>query len=145
MLSRTPCRSLSEKSAGRNGNETPKKIRDDMTYTILKFGLSAAVIVAVSEIGKRSSFLGGLLASLPLVSLLAMIWLYHDTRDAQKVAALSTSIFWLVLPSLMLFIVLPALLKRGVNFYPALAASIAAMLTCYGATVFAIGKFGVKL
>jgi hypothetical protein len=116
-----------------------------MTYLIIKFALSAALLVTVSEIGKRSSFLGGLLASLPLVSLLAMIWLYHDTRDAQKVAALSTSIFWLVLPSLVLFLVLPVLLKRGVNFYPALAASVAAMLSSYGATVFALGKFGVKL
>ena len=88
-----------------------------MTYTILKFGLSAAVIVAVSEIAKRSSLLGGLLASLPLTSLLAFVWLWQDTRDAQKVAALSSSILWLVLPSLVLFLVLPALLKRGVHFY----------------------------
>lgn len=116
-----------------------------MTYTIIKFALSAALLVAVSEIGKRSSFLGGLLASLPLVSLLAMIWLYHDTRDTQKIAALSTSIFWLVLPSLVLFIALPVLLKRGVNFYPALAASVVAMLACYGVTVFTLGKFGIKL
>ncbi len=116
-----------------------------MTYTIIKFALSAALLVAVSEIGKRSSFLGGLLASLPLVSLLAMVWLYHDTRDTQKIAALSMSIFWFVLPSLVLFVVLPVLLKRGVNFYPALAASVVAMLACYGATVFALGKFGVKL
>ncbi len=116
-----------------------------MTYTILKFALSAALLVAVSEIGKRSSFLGGLLASLPLVSLLAMIWLYQDTRDVQIVAALSTSIFWLVLPSLVLFLTLPLLLKRGVNFYPALAVSVAAMLACYGATVFALGKIGLKL
>lgn len=59
-----------------------------MAYTILKFAISAALIVAVAEISKRSSLTGGLLASLPLVSLLAMIWLYHDTRDTQKVAAL---------------------------------------------------------
>ena len=116
-----------------------------MTYVIIKFALSAAVLVAVSEIGKRSSFLGGLLASLPLVSLLAIIWLYQDTRDTQKVAALSTSILWLVLPSLALFLALPFLLKRGVAFYPALAASVTTMLACYGATVFALGRFGVKL
>ena len=116
-----------------------------MTYTIFKFGLSAAVIVAVSEIAKRSSLLGGLLASLPLTSLLAFVWLWQDTRDAQKVAALSNSILWLVLPSLVLFLVLPVLLKRGVNFYPALGAAIAAMLVSYGAMVFTLGKFGIKL
>ncbi|MBL9171341.1 MAG: DUF3147 family protein [Verrucomicrobiales bacterium] len=116
-----------------------------MTYTILKFGLSAAVIVAVSEFAKRSSLLGGLLASLPLTSLLAFVWLWQDTRDAQKVAALSSSILWLVLPSLVLFLVLPALLKRGVHFYPALGAAVAVMLVSYGAMVFTLGKFGVKL
>jgi len=116
-----------------------------MTYTILKFAISAALIVAVSEISKRSSFVGGLFASLPLVSLIAMIWLYRDTGDTQKIAALSTSIFWLVLPSLVLFIALPLLLKRGVAFWPSLGVSVAAMLACYGITVFTLGKFGIKL
>lgn len=115
-----------------------------MTYIVLKFAISAALIVAVSEISKRSSVVGGLFASLPLVSLLAMIWLYQDTRDTQKIAALSTSIFWLVLPSLALFLALPALLKRGVSFYPALVISTSTMLACYGATIFTLGKFGIK-
>jgi hypothetical protein len=116
-----------------------------MTYTFLKFAISAALIVAVSEISKRSSLIGGLFASLPLVSLLAMIWLYRDTRDTQKVAALSTSIFWLVLPSLVLFLALPVLLKRGINFYPALAISTVVMLAGYGAMLLTLGKFGIKL
>ncbi len=116
-----------------------------MSYLILKFAISAALIVAVSEISKRSSFLGGLFASLPLVSVLAMIWLYRDTGDAGKVAALSTSIFWLVLPSLALFVALPLLLKRGFTFWPSLGVSVGAMLVCYGATVFALNKFGIKL
>ena len=116
-----------------------------MTHYIIKILITAVLVVAVSEVSKRSSFIGGLLASLPLVSVLAMVWLWQDTRDPAKVAALSTSILWLVLPSLVLFLALPALLKRGVNFYPALAASVAAMLACYGATVFALGKFGIKL
>ena len=116
-----------------------------MTYTIIKFALSAAVLVAVSEIAKRSSLLGGLLASLPLTSLLAFVWLWQDTRDVQKVSALSTSIVWLVLPSLVLFLVLPVLLKRGVNFYPALGLAVVAMLACYGAMLAVLGKFGIKL
>jgi hypothetical protein len=116
-----------------------------MSYLIIKFALSAAVLVAVSEISKRSSFIGGLLASLPLVSLLAMIWLYQDTRDAQKIAALSTSIFWLVLPSLVLFIALPICLKRGMSFYPALGISVVAMLACYGVMILILKKLGVQL
>jgi hypothetical protein len=116
-----------------------------MGYLILKFGISAAVIVGVSEISKRSSFVGGLLASLPLVSILALIWLYNDTRDAQKAAALSTSIFWLVLPSLALFIALPLLLKQGFKFYPALGLAVLVMLICYGITVVLLGKLSIKL
>ena len=116
-----------------------------MTYTILKFAISAAVLVAVSEISKRSSFMGALLVSLPLTSLLAMMWLWRDTHDSGKIAALSTSIFWLVLPSLVLFIVLPVLLKRGLMFWPSLTLSIVAMLASYGVMVFGLGKFGIKL
>ena len=102
-----------------------------MTHSILKFAISAALIFAVAEIRKRSSLIGGLFASLPLVSLLAIIWLYHDARDTQKVAALSTSIFWLELPSLVLFIAL----KRGVTFWPSLGVSVSAIFACYGITV----------
>ena len=116
-----------------------------MMYTILKFGISAAVLVAVSEFSKRSSLVGGLLASLPLTSLLAMMWLWRDTHDAAKISALSTSIFWLVLPSLVLFIALPLFLKRGVAFWPALGVSTIVMLSAYGAMVFAFGKLGIKL
>ena len=116
-----------------------------MTQMIFKFVISAAVIVAVSEISKRSSFIGGLLASLPLTSLLAIIWLWHDTRDAVKIAALATSIFWLVLPSLILFIVFPVLIKQGVTFWLSLLLSVGAMLASYGAMVFVLTKIGIKL
>lgn len=116
-----------------------------MTQYILKIIISAVIIVTVSEVSKRSSFIGGLLASLPLVSLLAMIWLHRDTHDTQKIVSLSTSIFWLVLPSLVLFIVLPIALKRGMTFYPALGLSVVAMLACYGAMILILKKFGVQL
>lgn len=85
-------------------------------YTF-KVIISAVVLVAVAEIGKRSSLWGAALASLPLTSLLAFVWLYIDTSDIQKVSALSHGIFWLVLPSLVLFIALPLLLRSGVGFW----------------------------
>ncbi|HKS36440.1 MAG TPA: DUF3147 family protein [Verrucomicrobiae bacterium] len=103
-----------------------------MTQYLIKVVLTAGLIVAVSEISKRNTFFGGLLASLPLVSFLAMIWLYFDTRDAGKIAALSTSIFWLVLPSLVFFLALPPLLKLKLNFYLSFALATALMLVCYG-------------
>jgi hypothetical protein len=71
------------------------------------------LVLAISEIARRSSFAGALLASIPLVSVLAIIWLYVDTKDVAKVSALSTSVFWLVLPSLVLFVTLPVLLKKA--------------------------------
>jgi len=79
------------------------------------------------------------------VSLLGMLWLYIDTKDAGRVARLATSIFWLVLPSLVLFLLLPWLLRAKWNFYASLGASIAAMLVCYGLMIAALNKFGIKL
>lgn len=113
-----------------------------MTYTILKVAISAVIIVAISEISKRSSLLGGLLASLPLTSLLAFIWLYVDTQDIQKVAALSNSIFWLVLPSLTFFIAFPWFLKR-IEFAWAMTASVAVMLAAYYAMLFVLNRLGI--
>ena len=75
-------------------------------YLLLKSLLSGAIIAAVSEIARRSTLFGALVASLPLTSVLAMIWLYHESHDTSRVAALSGEIFWLVLPSLVLFLVL---------------------------------------
>jgi len=75
--------------------------------------------------------LGGLLASLPIVSILAMIWLYVDTHDLAKVQALSTSIFWHVLPSLALFLLLPLFLLKGFGFWMSLLFSIAGTGCCY--------------
>lgn len=91
-----------------------------MTYYLIKLVISAALIVAISEVAKRSTLFGGLIAPIPIVSTLAMIWLYVDTADTDRVAQLSTSIFWLVLPSLVLFPLLPVLLQRGIQFYLAL-------------------------
>jgi hypothetical protein len=106
-----------------------------MTQYILKVAISAFVIVAVSEISKRSSLLGGFLASLPLVSFMAMIWLYVDTRDTEKVAKLSINIFWLVLPSLMFFILFPLLLRMKIHFVSSFLMATAAMLLSYGMVI----------
>ena len=116
-----------------------------MTQYLIKTLISAVLIVAVAEISKRSSLIGALLASLPIVSVLAMIWLYIDTKDTGKVASLATGIFWLVLPSLSLFITLPMLLRAKVNFYFSLVTSIVVMLACYGAMLVVLKKFGIKI
>ena len=102
-----------------------------MLATAIKIAVTAVLVVAISEVAKRSSLLGAVLASIPLTSVLAMVWLYADTGDAEKVAELATGIFWLVLPSLVLFIALPLLLRAGWDFAPSLLAAGALTVACY--------------
>ena len=116
-----------------------------MVYYIVKVALSALLIVAIAEISKRSSLIGALLASVPLVSVLAMIWLYIDTRDSDKVAALASGIFWLVLPSLALFIALPLLLRHGFNFYLSMGLSILLTIGCYWGMVSLLNHVGIEI
>ena len=118
---------------------------DFLTYTILKVAITAILVVAISEISKRSSLIGAILASVPIVSVLAMVWLYQDTKDINKISELSMGIFWLVIPSLALFIALPLLLKQGVNFYLSLIISIGITATCYYLMVMMLEQFGIKL
>jgi hypothetical protein len=110
---------------------------------VLKTLLSALIIAGASELSRRSQLFGALLISLPLTSILALIWLWADTRDAAKVAALSTSILWLVLPSLVLFAALPLLLRGGLGFPAALAVACVATAAAYGLMVVVLRQFGI--
>jgi len=116
-----------------------------MTYYIVKIAVTTALIVLISEISKRSTLMGAILASVPLVSVLAMIWLYSETRDAGQVAARARRIFWLVLPSLALFVTLPLLLTRGVDFYASLAIAVAATVVAYFLMIVVGRQLGLKL
>ena len=103
-------------------------------YLLLKALLSGAIIAAASEIARRSSLIGAILVSLPLTSILAAIWLYRDTRDAGEVAALSWSILWVIVPSLVFFVVLPLAL-RTLDFWPSLALACVATAVSYAAWI----------
>ena len=116
-----------------------------MGHYALKIGLSALILVAVAEVAKRSTFWAAALASLPLTSLLAFVWLYLDTGDVQKVATLAGGIFWLVLPSLLLFVLLPILLRLGWGFWLSLAVSSAATALAYVGMIKLLSMFGVRL
>jgi hypothetical protein len=109
-----------------------------MTQYFIKLLISASVIVLASEVAKRSGWWGALIVALPLTSLLAMFWLYKDTGDVKQVATLSRDIFWLVLPTLALFLVFPWAVERGWGFWRALACGTAASLAGY--TVLALLK-----
>ena len=116
-----------------------------MIYYIVKLLVSAAVIVVVSETAKRSGYWGGVIASLPLVSILAISWLYIDTHDTAKVAALARSTVWFVLPSLPFFIVLPVLLQAGRSFATSITAALLTTAICYIGLAALLQKFGVRL
>lgn len=111
----------------------------------LKIAITVVVVIAVSEIAKRSSFWGAILASLPLTSLLAFVWLYADTGNAQSVAVLARSIFWLVLASLPLFALLPLLLGSGWAFWPSLFVSCVVTVGAYFGLVWFLQRMGVQL
>lgn len=116
-----------------------------MTYYLVKIVVTTILIVLISEIARRSTLIGALLASVPIISVLAMFWLYIDTRDIERISNLSTSIFWLVLPSLVLFIILPILLKQGMNFYISISISIIVTSVCYWLMISLLGHYNVKL
>ena len=116
-----------------------------MTYYIIKVLITAALIVLIAEISKRSSFIGAVLASIPLTSILAMLWLYIDTGSVDKVSELASSIFWLVLPSLALFLTLPALLSQGIGFYLSLSISIIVTAACYFLMIMVLRHYDAPL
>jgi TRAP-type mannitol/chloroaromatic compound transport system permease large subunit len=113
-------------------------------YLLLKAVLSGAIIAAASEVARRSSVLGAVLISLPLSSILAMIWLYRDTNQRDEVAALSWSILWVIPPSLVFFVVLPLTL-RSAGFWPSLLLASLVTALAYAAWVLIARRFGLDL
>lgn len=123
----------------------PGRVTESMWQFAAKVIVSAIVIVAISEIAKRSSFWAAALASIPITSLMAFVWLHVETGDAHRIAALAQGIFWLVLPSLVLFLLLPALLRSGWSFWPSLTLSSAVTALTYGALVWVLSRAGINL
>ena len=116
-----------------------------MLYFVLKAAISGLLIAAVSTLAKRYPGFGALVASLPLVSVLGMIWLWRDRPDAENMAAHAGATFWYVLPSLPMFLLIPALLRHGVSFWVALAVGCALTISLY-LTMMLIGpRFGLQL
>ena len=116
-----------------------------MSYLIIKALISGAIIAAVSEIARRSPAFGALVASLPLVSLLAIIWLWRDTGDVQRIASHAEATFWYVIPSLPMFLVLPWMLRHGMGIWLGLLLSCVLTVVLYLLTVLIAARFGVKL
>ncbi len=107
--------------------------------------LSGLIIAAIAVIGRKAPALAALVASLPLISILGMIWLWRDTGDAKLLADHAEATFWYVLPSLPMFLLIPAMLRGGQNFWIALAAGIALTFVLYLLTIGIAARFGVRL
>ena len=113
----------------------------EMLHYTVKVAVSVLLIVVISEIAKRHSLLAALVASLPIISILAIIWLYVETQDVSRVSELSHQIFWLVIPSLALFLLLPIFIKLGFGFWLSLGATVAGTVICYYVKLFFIRLF----
>lgn len=115
-----------------------------MAWLIIKYLLTSAVVVGVSEFAKRSDRLGGLIAALPLVTVLALIWLYVEKQPEQKIANHAWYTFWYVVPTLPMFLAFPALLPR-IGFWPTLLACIVLTVVCFGLFAMLVRRFGIEL
>ena len=109
-----------------------------------KIGLTALIIFAVVQLSERNTLLAAVLASIPIVSVLAMMWMNHEGQSATEIAGFAKDIVWLVIPSLLLFIIMPLLIDRGWEFYPALGAGLATTILGYFLMVQIMEKYGLS-
>ncbi|MBU2531528.1 MAG: DUF3147 family protein [Alphaproteobacteria bacterium] len=116
-----------------------------MTYLLVKAMISGIIVALVSEIARRSPGIGALIASLPLVSILAMIWLWRDTSDVSRIANHAEATFWFVLPTMPMFLVLPWLLRTGWPFWLALGFSCLLTVILYVIVMWALPRLGINI
>ena len=116
-----------------------------MTYLLLKALLSGVIVALASEAARRWPGIGGLIVSLPLVSLLTFLWVWRDTGDGERIAELSQSAFWFFLPSMPLFLVLPAMLRSGYNFWVAFSLAVIGTAALYALMFYLAPKIGLRL
>jgi uncharacterized membrane protein (GlpM family) len=113
---------------------------------LVKAVISGLLVAAISEISRRNTAIASLLAALPIVSLLAILWMYHDKADVNQIAEFSWGVFWYVLPSLLFFVLLPVLLRQAqLPFYAALLIAAGATIAAFLVMRFALARFGVQL
>lgn len=116
-----------------------------MIQIIAKYAVTAFVIVLVSELAKRSDKLGALISSLPFITIMAMIWLYIEKQESSKIGNHAYFTFWYVVPTLPMFLVMPWLLNRGINFWLSLLICILVTFGCFILTGLICRRFGVNL
>jgi F0F1-type ATP synthase assembly protein I len=115
-----------------------------MSWLIVKYLMTAAVVVLVSEAARRSDQLGGLIAALPMVTVLTLIWLHAEQQPVEKIANHAWYTFWYVVPTLPMFLLFPALLQR-LGFWPSLLACVVVTLLCFILWATLLKRFGIQL
>lgn len=116
-----------------------------MLYLAIKAAVSGIIIAIVSEVARKSPGLGALIASLPLVSILGMIWLWRDTSDTARLADHAQATFWFVIPSLPMFLLIPALMRSGMSFWLALILGCALTILLYSLMALFAPRIGIRL
>ncbi len=115
-----------------------------MLYASLKYLITAAVVVLVSELAKRSDKLGGVIAALPLVTILSLIWLYIENQTTEKISNHAWYTFWYVIPTLPMFLFFPWVLPR-LGFWISLVLSLVVCAACFVVFAIVVRRWGVEL
>jgi uncharacterized membrane protein (GlpM family) len=115
-----------------------------MPWIIFKYLITAAMVVIISEFAKRSDKLGGLIAALPLVTVLTLIWLHVENQSTEKIANHAYYTFWYVIPTLPMFLLFPNVLRRF-GFWPALSISVLVTMVCFALFALLLQRFQIKL
>lgn len=112
-----------------------------MLFFLIKLVVTVVLILAISELVKRTGFWGSLIAALPTVSVLSILWIYLETGDTAKIATFSSEVLWLVLPSLVFFIVLPLCLQRGnLDFWISLTLACGSTMVAYAGVIWILPR-----
>lgn len=112
---------------------------------IIRAALSGIIVAIIALVSRRYPGLGGLIASLPLISVLGMVWLWHDTGDREAVATYLSSALWYFLPTIPMFIFMPMMLRHGVSFWATLAVGIFITMLLYALMNRALSAYGITL
>ena len=116
-----------------------------MTYLFIKAAISGILIALASEVARRYAGIGALIASLPLISVLGMIWLWRDTHDPARLADHAQATLWYVVPSLPMFVVIPFMLRAGYGFWPALGLGCALTILLYLLVLWVASRWGINI
>ena len=116
-----------------------------MTFLFVKYAVTALVIVIVSEVAKRSDRLGALIASLPLVTVMVMIWLHVEQQPGAKISNHAYYTFWYVLPTMPMFLLMPWMMRKGIGFWPSLGAGCLLTFLCFAFAAVVLKRFGIGL